>query len=184
MREANDRGFECLLLEDCTGATDYNNYRSAIQMVKMQGGVFGTVSNSDHLIATLQQQHYTRPVFEQLDEASQVPAVDYLQAQRVRSIIRDRVLNQFARYDVLATPTCLVTAPLRSEVQRYFLVLSQNCILWSFIGVPAMTVPCGTTAEGLPVGLQLVGPPLADGRLLALAAAIEQQREQGRALEP
>jgi nicotinamidase-related amidase len=55
MREANDRGFECLLLEDCTGATDYNNYRSAIQMVKMQGGVFGTVSNSDHLIATLQQ---------------------------------------------------------------------------------------------------------------------------------
>lgn len=55
MREANDRGFECLLLEDCTGATDYTNYLSAIQMVKMQGGVFGTVSNSDHLIATLQQ---------------------------------------------------------------------------------------------------------------------------------
>jgi aspartyl-tRNA(Asn)/glutamyl-tRNA(Gln) amidotransferase subunit A len=130
------------------------------------------------------QHHYTRPVFEQLDEASQVPAVDYLQAQRVRSIIRDRVLKQFARYDVLATPTCLVTAPLRSEVQRYFLVLSQNCILWSFIGVPAMTVPCGTTAEGLPVGLQLVGPPLADGRLLALAAAIEQQRELDPTLAP
>jgi nicotinamidase-related amidase len=55
MREANDRGFECLLLEDCTGATDYTNYRSAIQMVKMQGGVFGTVSSSEHLIATLQQ---------------------------------------------------------------------------------------------------------------------------------
>lgn len=54
MREANDRGFECLLLEDCTGATDYGNYLSAIKMIKMQGGVFGTVSNSTSLINVLQ----------------------------------------------------------------------------------------------------------------------------------
>jgi len=53
LREANDRGFECLLLEDCTGATDYGNYQSAIKMVKMQGGVFGTVSRSEALIEAL-----------------------------------------------------------------------------------------------------------------------------------
>ena len=53
MRDANDRGFECLLLEDCTGATDYGNYQSAIKMVKMQGGVFGTVSRSEALIGAL-----------------------------------------------------------------------------------------------------------------------------------
>lgn len=40
----------------------------------------------------------------------------------------------------------LVTAPLSTEVERYFLVLSQNCILWSFVGVPAMSLPCGRTS--------------------------------------
>ena len=46
MREANDRGFECLILSDCTGATDRNNHDAALNMVLMQGGVFGAVSDS------------------------------------------------------------------------------------------------------------------------------------------
>lgn len=53
MREANDRGYECLILEDCTGATDYNNHLAALKMVTMQGGVFGSVSNSHHVIEVL-----------------------------------------------------------------------------------------------------------------------------------
>jgi len=53
MREANDRGFECCVLEDCTGATDYGNYRAALKMIKMQGGVFGTVSSSAAFVAAL-----------------------------------------------------------------------------------------------------------------------------------
>jgi len=53
MRDANDRGYECLLLSDCTGATDYGNHLAALKMVTMQGGVFGAVSDSAALIKTM-----------------------------------------------------------------------------------------------------------------------------------
>ena len=53
MREANDRGFECVLLEDCCAATDYGNHLAALKMVKMQGGVFGSVANSKALLENL-----------------------------------------------------------------------------------------------------------------------------------
>jgi nicotinamidase-related amidase len=53
MREANDRGYECLMLSDCTAATDPGNHLAALKMVTMQNGVFGAVSNSSALLEVL-----------------------------------------------------------------------------------------------------------------------------------
>lgn len=55
MREANDRGYECMILSDCCGATDYGNHEAALKMVTMQGGVFGSVSDSKELIKVISE---------------------------------------------------------------------------------------------------------------------------------
>jgi biuret amidohydrolase len=53
LREANDRGFECLVLSDCTGATDYGNHLAALKMITMQGGVFGAHTRAEDLLKHL-----------------------------------------------------------------------------------------------------------------------------------
>ncbi|MBF6211275.1 cysteine hydrolase [Nocardia puris] len=51
MREANDRGYECLVLSDCTGATQREHHEAALSMISMQGGIFGAVATSDQVLA-------------------------------------------------------------------------------------------------------------------------------------
>jgi len=53
LREANDRGFECLVLSDCCAATELKHHEAALSMIHMQGGIFGAVADSATLLAAL-----------------------------------------------------------------------------------------------------------------------------------
>jgi len=124
--------------------------------------------------------NYITQVFEQLDEAAQVKAVDYINAQRFRSEFRERMLAELQGFDAFIMPTTLVPAVKTEDTEQYLTILSRNCIPWSMIGFPTLSVPAGLTSGGLPVGAQLVAAPFDDGIILALASALESATEELR----
>jgi aspartyl-tRNA(Asn)/glutamyl-tRNA(Gln) amidotransferase subunit A len=106
-----------------------------------------------------------------------MPAVDYLQAQRARRIIRREWAKVFDEIDVLVSPTTPVTATKFGEetadlpggkkpLVRAYLDLT---LPFNLCGYPAVSVPCGFSAAGLPIGMQLVGKPFSEGLLLRMA---------------
>ncbi len=102
-----------------------------------------------------------------------VPATAY--ARAVRAMLEAREQNRellFRDADVLAMPSSPGTAfPLGSHADLIYL---RNLAPWNFYGLPAVSVPCGFTRDGLPAGLQLVGPAGADGLVLAAAETVEK----------
>ena len=101
----------------------------------------------------------------------------YLKAQKVRSLIARDFAEAFQKVDAIVTPTSPVTAfrigertadPLAMYLADIYTVTG------SLAGVPGISVPCGRTAEKLPVGLQIFAPAFGEARLLQLAHAFEQ----------
>jgi aspartyl-tRNA(Asn)/glutamyl-tRNA(Gln) amidotransferase subunit A len=100
---------------------------------------------------------------------------DYVQAQRLRSVITRECLDAMANVDVIVVPTMLTTAPLLDEVDPERLLKDPIYFtgLWNVTGFPALSVCCGFSASGLPIGLQLVGKPLDEPTLFAVGDAYQ-----------
>ncbi len=109
----------------------------------------------------------------QLQEAATLKAIDYVRCLRLRHQLHERFMAALANADLLIMPTSKVVAPPRETADQYLLVLSENCVPWSFAGFPAISIHAGM-ADGLPVGVQLVAKPGHDASLIALAYAIER----------
>jgi len=101
----------------------------------------------------------------------------YLKAQKVRALIAQDFLDAFQKVDVIVTPTSPVPAfklgertadPLAMYLADIYTVTG------SLAGVPGISVPCGKTPEGLPVGLQIFGPHFAEGRIFRVAHQFER----------
>lgn len=125
-----------------------------------------------HRSLGLDRSLYWDEVADQLDAADQVLAIDYLDAQRARGQLADRLLSCFDEVDILAMPTTPTAAPTVEDSGNHLMTLARNAIPWSFVGFPAMSLPVGLV-DGLPVGLQLVAPPHREDLLIAVGLAIE-----------
>ena len=117
-----------------------------------------------------------------LDQGRMVTAADYINAQRLRRQYQEEFARLWKQVDVLLTPATPIPAPLIGQTEVSIGGRSEDVRLAStrlarainVLGVPALSVPCGVTAGGLPVGAQIIGPPFAEKRILHFAAALEQ----------
>lgn len=119
-----------------------------------------------------------------------IPGALYVEALRRRAgVLADVAGPVFAMVDLIATPTIPRMIPTRAEtdiesgaegvVQR-FLSPSANTRPFSYLGLPAISVPCGFDPRGLPIGLQLAGRPFSEARLLRAADALQRDTDWHR----
>ena len=111
-----------------------------------------------------------------------ISARDYLQAQRYRDLLGRIVATHFQSVDLIVTPTLPITAtPLgestigvRGVEQPVYLTLLRNTEPFNLTGLPAISVPCGFSTEGLPIGLQIVGRPFEEASILRAGDAFQR----------
>jgi aspartyl-tRNA(Asn)/glutamyl-tRNA(Gln) amidotransferase subunit A len=115
---------------------------------------------------------YTRQV---LQIGALFSAADFVQAQRARALLQAECAAALAQVDVLVVPTMLTAATPFSGFNPDGRVTAPSFTgIWNLVGLPALSVPCGFTEGGLPIGMQIVGRPFEDARVLAVGDAYQQ----------
>ncbi|MFQ5828626.1 MAG: amidase [Candidatus Methylomirabilia bacterium] len=162
----------------------------SLPLLPLAGAVFMALADSEG--AGLHQHRllsrpddYDHGTRRRLFTASLLPAAVYHQAQRARGLIREQVLDALARYDLLLCPTSPRSAPpiaaggspitSKEEAARRFFTRRSYTTPFSLAGTPAMSIPCGFTTSGLPIGLQLAGRPFDEATLFRVSYAYEQE---------
>ena len=118
------------------------------------------------------------------------PAYAYQKAQKLRTMFRNQVHEALERYDVLVTPTSSVAAlpivedPIRSSKEDAAPLGYLQTRTFNLASAPAVSIPCGLSDDGMPVGLQIGGRPGDDQTVLNVAYAFEQATEWHRQRPP
>jgi len=115
-----------------------------------------------------------------IETGLQVPGPTYVRAQQIRTLVITAMREVFGEIDAIATPAAPGPAPAGLE-STGSPVFNRP---FSLIGFPSLTVPCGFTETGLPVGLQLAGRPFDEAAILRVAAAYEGVTGWGRRVPP
>ncbi|HET6669966.1 MAG TPA: amidase [Pyrinomonadaceae bacterium] len=124
-------------------------------------------------------QLYHAAIRRNLQQGSRVTAAAYIQSRRELDAARQAVGAVFSNVDLLITPTTAVPPPTIEEAVRLGIELEliRNTAPFNVYGLPTISIPCGFTSSGLPLGMQISGPRFGEGKVLALAHAYEQATE-------
>jgi aspartyl-tRNA(Asn)/glutamyl-tRNA(Gln) amidotransferase subunit A len=111
-----------------------------------------------------------------LEDGAKTSSTDYILARRTQAEMKKRFEQFFEEYDFLITPTTPIAAPTIEghDAVEQAARLTRFTAPFNLTGLPALSVPCGFTAEGLPVGLQIIARAWGEFKLLTLGHAFEQ----------
>jgi aspartyl-tRNA(Asn)/glutamyl-tRNA(Gln) amidotransferase subunit A len=133
-------------------------------------------------------ERYQAETLRRLRTGATISASEYIEKWRHLQLMRRRAPTLFADVDLIVTPTVATPPPSFAEIEADLeslrpreLVLMRNTRIFDILGTPAISVPCGSTSLGLPIGLQIIGAPGADAAVLRLAAAYEREAGRDRA---
>jgi aspartyl-tRNA(Asn)/glutamyl-tRNA(Gln) amidotransferase subunit A len=130
------------------------------------------------------EKGYDPETLRRIGSGADVTAPQYIQAQRDLLQQRRQILQMFEHVDVILTPTTPMLAPTFSDLQaspdqlrNKEMVMLRNTRPFNVYGLPSISLNCGFSKSGLPIGLQIIGAPGAEGPVLALAHAYQKQTD-------
>jgi aspartyl-tRNA(Asn)/glutamyl-tRNA(Gln) amidotransferase subunit A len=139
------------------------------------------------------QQDYSSAVRVRLEAGFAIPAAQYLEVLRLRSAWLERFRSStLAEADLYLVPAIAVPLPTREqtgprggvEMPKLLAGVTRLTRWVNYLGVPALVLPCGFDSRGLPIAMQLVGRPFAEGTLLAAAHAYQLDTDWHQCLPP
>jgi aspartyl-tRNA(Asn)/glutamyl-tRNA(Gln) amidotransferase subunit A len=139
------------------------------------------------------RQEYGEDVIRMLEKGQEITAVKYINAlHKWRQEIKNAFLKGMSEYDALLVPTTIIPAPfldqkevnIKGKPTEVYLSLSRLTTVFDITGLPALNIPAGLVDSKLPVGVQLVGRPLDEARILKIAYTYEQQYKLPEQLLP
>ncbi len=128
-----------------------------------------------------QRQHFGSDVLALLDQGRLLAATDYINAQRLRRVMKEEFSRIWKQVDCLMVPTTPTAAPKIGEATLRFDDLEEDTRLATtrlvrginVLGWPALSMPCGWDSLGLPLGMQIIGPSFREALILRVGAALE-----------
>ncbi|MBI2170917.1 MAG: amidase [Chloroflexi bacterium] len=181
VREAVERAVR--LLEELGVGTEEVEAPSLEEAAAIAQGIMGPEVAAFHQeMVKTRSQEYPPDVLRRIVANLAIPAVEYVKAQQLRASFTQRYHDLMGRYDVLLTPTEPITAQamgattvvIDGQERTNQGLLTRFTSPFNSTGLPAISVPCGFDADGLPVGLQIVGRAFDEATVLRVAYAYEQ----------